>query len=101
MKRLRVSSAAERDLDDVWIYVASHSGSGDIADRLIESLVETFSLLLQVPGVGTLREEIAPGVRGFPVGKYIIYYRESGSYVDIARVLHGMRDQRAAYARTS
>ena len=77
MKRIRVSDPAERDLDDIWRYVVKKSGSMEIADRLVDSITETFRLFAQAPGVGTRRERIAPGVRGFPVGKYIIYYAES------------------------
>jgi toxin ParE1/3/4 len=30
-----------------------------------------------------------PGVRSFPVGNYLIFYRETGQGVEIIRVLHG------------
>ena len=32
----------------------------------------------------------------FPWGKYIVYYRE-GSYIIVSRVIHGIRNQRAAF----
>ena len=38
-----------------------------------------------------------PGVRGFPVGRYIVYYRESGPHLVISRVIHRMRDQKSAF----
>ena len=99
MKRIRVSGPAERDLDDIWRYVVKKSGGMEIADRLIESITETFRLFAQAPGVGTRREEIEPGLRGFPVGNYIIYYAETERHVVILRVLHGMRDQKSAYRK--
>ena len=99
MKRIRVSHPAERDLDDIWYYIVKRSGSMDVADRLVESITETFPLFAQAPGVGTRREEIEPGLRGFPAGKYIIYYAEREREVVISRILHGMRDQKSAHRK--
>jgi plasmid stabilization system protein ParE len=67
MKRIRVSHVAERDLDDIWYYIVKTSGSMEIAGRLGESITETFPLFAQAPQAGTGRDEIAPGLRGFPV----------------------------------
>ena len=97
MKRIRVSAPAEQDLDDIWNYVAKSAVSTDVADRLIDSITRMFSLFAQAPGAGTYREEIAPGIRAFPVANYIIYYTETERHVVIARVLHGMRDQKSAF----
>ena len=55
-------------------------------------------MLAHNPRAGRLRDEIDPGVRSFPAGAYIVYYRlGKGGRVTIARVLHGSRDQAAAY----
>jgi toxin ParE1/3/4 len=99
MRRIRVSRSAERDLDDIWLYIARRSGSVEVANRLIDEITETFSLLARVPGAGTVRDAILPGLRGFPVGNYIVYYSESERRVAITRVLHGMRDQKSAYGK--
>ena len=44
------------------------------------------------PGIGMARDELAPGLRGFPVGDYLIFYRRDRGSIDIVRVLHGSRD---------
>jgi len=97
MKRIRVADLAERDLDKIWYRIATKSGSIEIANGVVESITETFKLFASTPGAGKFRPEIDPGVQGFPVGNYIIYYRESGNYIVISRVIHGMRDQATAY----
>ena len=97
MKRIRVAAPAEEDLDEIWHYIAKNSGSIDIAVGVIDSITGAFPLLAHAPEAGTKRDEIDAGVRGFPVGNYIIYYRESGAYIVIARVIHGMRDQKSNY----
>ncbi len=99
MKRIRVSRPAERDLDDIWHYVGKKSGSIETADRLVDSITEAFHLFAQAPEAGTRRDEIAPGLRGFPVANYIIYYAVTERHLVISRVLHGMRDQRSAYKK--
>ncbi len=93
MKRIRVANLAERDLDKIWHRIATKSGSIEIANSVIESITESFGLFSSTPGAGTIRDEIDPGVRGFPVGSYFIYYREDDRYVIISRVISGMRDQ--------
>jgi len=98
MKRIRVSRLAEQDLDEIWLRTARTSGNTEIADGIVASIVETFRLFARTPEAGARREDIAPGVRGFPIGKFIVYYRVNGKHVVISRVIHGMRDQRNAYS---
>jgi toxin ParE1/3/4 len=67
---------ADSDLDDIWFYVATKSGSLDIADRFIDSITDRFFLLASHPNIGrTWDEDLRPGLRSFPVGEYIIIYR--------------------------
>lgn len=68
MKRIRVSAPAERDLDDIWRHIATESGSIDIANGVVDSITDVFPLFAHTSRVGTKRDEIDEGVRGFPVG---------------------------------
>jgi len=47
---------ADSDLDDIWYYVASKSGSVEIADRFIESITSRFSILASHPNIGRARD---------------------------------------------
>ena len=38
MKRIRVADLAERDLDEIWYYVAKQSQSIEIVNSVVESL---------------------------------------------------------------
>ena len=40
---------ADADLDDIWLYVATESGSMDVANRLIDSITDQFLLLPVTP----------------------------------------------------
>jgi toxin ParE1/3/4 len=83
---------ADADLDDIWYYTAKESGSIEIADRLIDSLTERFWLLARHPHVGRLRDDLRPGMRSFPVGRYIILYRVEDEDVLILNVVAADRD---------
>jgi toxin ParE1/3/4 len=97
VKGLRVSAAAERDLDDIWHYVATNSGSLERANKFVDAITQRLSILAHSPKAGTLRPEIDLDVRGLPVGDYIVYYRENRQWITISRIIHGSRDQDAAY----
>jgi len=92
----RLSDLAERDLDEIWSYVAEDA-SPTTADRLIDAIVDRFEFLVEQPRMGRLRPEFGAGVRSFTVENHVIYYRHDGDVL-IARVLHGRRDQAAAWS---
>ncbi|MBZ5706134.1 MAG: type II toxin-antitoxin system RelE/ParE family toxin [Acidobacteriia bacterium] len=94
--RYRVTRDAEQDLDEIHLYWAKRAGL-EAADRLIDSLVDRFWLLGEYPDAGRPSEDIAAGVRCFPAGTYLIYYRVTRRRTDILHVFHGARDQRQAY----
>jgi toxin ParE1/3/4 len=96
MKRYRVSKEASRDLDEVFAYWGTRAGP-DIADRLIDAITERFWILGEYPDAGRACDDIAPGVKCFPAGKYLIYYRKMRRGVEIAHVLHSSRNQKKAW----
>jgi len=87
------SPQADSDLDEIWYYVASRSGSVDTADRLIDALTGRFALLASHPYIGRARDaDLRPGLRSFSAGEYVIFYRIQDEDVVILRVLRGSRD---------
>lgn len=92
----RLSALAEQDLEEIWSYVAEDA-SPATADRLIDAIIDRFELLAEQPRMGRLRPEFGEGVRSFTVENYVVYYRHEGDVL-VARVLHGRRDQTAAWS---
>lgn len=92
----RLSALAERDLEQIWSYVAENA-SPATADRLMDAIIDRFELLAEQPRMGRLRPEFGVGVRSFTAENHVIYYRHDGDVL-IARVLHGCRDQAAAWS---
>jgi toxin ParE1/3/4 len=89
----RLAPQAVEDLDGIWSYVATESGSVETANRLIDSITSRFFLLAHYPYMGRVRDEdFGNGTRSFPVGEYVIVYRVQEPNVLILRVVHGHRD---------
>jgi toxin ParE1/3/4 len=87
--RLRRTAQAEEDLIDIWSYIARDNPSA--ADRLLDALDMKSQALARNPKMGMARDDIHPGVRHFPVGNYIILYRDLGNGVEVVRYVHGRR----------
>ncbi len=98
--RYRVSRDAEQDLDEIFLYWARRVGL-KVADRLVDRLTDRFWLLDEHPGAGRSAEDIAAGVRCFPAGKYLIYFRKMSRVIDILHVFHGARDQKRSFRKAA
>lgn len=94
-KRYTLSSQARQDLIDIKNYIARDSL--DRAEAFLKSIAERFQKLANSPGMGTRYEELAPTLRGFPVGNYIIFYRPTEQGISIERILSGYRDLDALF----
>jgi toxin ParE1/3/4 len=98
--KYRVSKDAEQDLDGIFRYWAKRA-SLKVADRLIDSIADRFWLLSEYPEAGKPSDEIAAGVKCFPAGKYLIYYRLTRRGTDILHIFHSAQDQRRAFRKAA
>jgi plasmid stabilization system protein ParE len=99
VKKLRISAAAERDLDAIRYYIATRSGHPDTASRFVESLVTRLSVLAPSPKAGKARARIEGDLRALPLGRYIAYYHERARIVVVSRIIHGSREQASAFSK--
>lgn len=92
MKRGAVARSPQAQLDvlDAGLYIAD--GDPLAADRFVDSIHSTFCRLAQYPKLGRAGPELAPDLRSFPHGNYVVFYRPTSTGVLIVRVLHGSRD---------
>ena len=86
---------AETDILEIWDYIADDSLTA--ADRWVDQLDEQFRVLATQPMMGRARNELAPGVRSFPCGRYVVFYVPLDDGIDVVRVLHGARDIDAVF----
>jgi toxin ParE1/3/4 len=95
MGSVRLSAHAARDLEQIWAYIAQDSPVA--ADRFLDRIHRTCLRLADVPRIGRLRNELAKGLRSFPIGRYVIFYRVGGGGIEVARVLSGYQDIEALF----
>ncbi len=81
---------ARSDLAEIWDYIADDSE--ERADAFIDTIDQKLRALAARPGMGRFRDELVDGLRSFPVGRYVIFYRTLPEAIEIVRVLHGARD---------
>jgi toxin ParE1/3/4 len=95
MPRVTRRPLAAADISEVWDYIADDSLVA--ADRWVDRLDKQFGLLATQPLMGRARDELAPGVRSLPFGRYVIFYAPLDDGIDVVRVLHGARDIDAVF----
>ena len=90
MNEYNVSSRAERDLREIYEYIAkdNRSAAGDMMQRFHA----TFSLLVSNSAMGERRDELLSGIRCMTLVSYVIFFRPTTNGVEIVRVIHGARD---------
>jgi toxin ParE1/3/4 len=95
MKTIRVAERAQKDLIEIWEYVARENPES--AERLLQTFREKFELLLSHPLIGRERNEIFIGLRSFPAGRYVIFYQPMDYGIEVLRVRHGASDLRGLF----
>ncbi len=88
-RRVFLSPQAEDDLSDIWAYIALERQAPLSADRFIAKLQAKANALARSPRMGRQRQDLGEGVRSLSFGRYLIFYREAPSGIEIARVLSG------------
>ena len=91
---VRLSLAANNDLDEIFSYVSGILSAEQTAKKLMREIHETILSLAQMPHRFSLSLDATLAQRGYRralVKKYVILYLidEDEKRVDIARIFHG------------
>lgn len=90
MQNYIVTESAEADILEILLFIADDNR--DAAISLFEKFNKHFELLARMPEAGRIRDDLIPGLRSFPEGNYLIYYKIFDDQVAIIRVIHSARD---------
>ncbi|AGK58677.1 plasmid stabilization system protein [Hyphomicrobium denitrificans 1NES1] len=92
MVEVVTSRRAEEELREIWRYIAADSP--DAADRVLLRIDAKLSALREFPDIGTMRDDIRPGVRMLVEGNYLLLYEhnEADSIIELVSVVDGRRD---------
>ena len=86
------SARAEIDLIEIWVHIAKDDPLA--ADRQLDLIDEACQMLAGHQHAGKGRDDLARGLRFFPVGNYLVFYTVRDDGITVVRVLHGARDYR-------
>ncbi|MBE6442203.1 MAG: type II toxin-antitoxin system RelE/ParE family toxin [Desulfovibrio desulfuricans] len=86
----RLTPLAEADLEEIWLYTFRR-WSPEQADAYVRGIMAAIAGLARGDKVG-LRTDVRPGYRKYRAGMHVIYFRRSGEFVDVIRILHERMD---------
>ena len=95
MSRVLRRPLAERDLREIWKYIAQLNDTA--ATKLLMQIDAKLSLLADNPLIGRKREDLRPNLRSFAFRRYAIYYHPRGGGIELVRVVHAARHVNAAF----
>ncbi|MEO6835827.1 MAG: type II toxin-antitoxin system RelE/ParE family toxin [Candidatus Tumulicola sp.] len=87
MPRVDYSERALGDLNAIYSYITEDSI--DIAEAVLESILDVVKMLERAPRAGRLRLEHGSDIRTVPVYPFIVFYRslKADSVVQVLRVI--------------
>jgi plasmid stabilization system protein ParE len=92
------SARARQDVEREWHYLHTNAGAAT-ADRLLDALEKTSSLLISSPHIGTLYNPRAPRTQfvrrlplSLPFGRWLLFYESTETGIFVHRLAHGARD---------
>ena len=86
-----LSPEALQDLQDIWDFITLDNENA--ADQLEDEFFSAFEKLSRQPRMGHIRPDWTErDARFWPVGSYLIVYRERTGALQILAILHGSRD---------
>jgi toxin ParE1/3/4 len=96
MSSYSFSDEAVRDLDEICNYIAKNNASA--ASKVFDAIRKKCKIVANFPNMGKSYEKLAPGLRGFTVDDYIIFYYPREDGIDVTRVISGYRDLEALFS---
>jgi toxin ParE1/3/4 len=93
------SPESRQDILEIAHYIALDNPSA--AEQLVDQFDDVLNMLARNPLAGRIRDDLAKDLRSFAVKSYILFYRAKIDGIELVRVLHGARDLRQLFKRSS
>ena len=90
LRRVRLLNQAASDLKAIWFSISQLNPVS--ADQFVVRVMDRIDELSTMPERMPLHPEIAPDVRMFVEGKYLVLFRVIGDEVAVVRVVFGAMD---------
>ena len=86
MPTIKRTPESLQDYRDIWQFIARDNI--EAANRMLDQIDAKLESFLSMPQSGTPRDEFSPGLRSFPVGNYIVFYRPVEDGIALLRVFN-------------
>jgi toxin ParE1/3/4 len=96
MVNFQLTELAKQDLRSIGRYTQTTWGRAQ-RNTYLAKIDAAFQLLAMEPQLGKSCDDLRPGYRKYPVGKHLIFYRQSPDRLEIIRVLHHRMDIEARF----
>ncbi len=90
MARVVLRRAAIGDLREIASYIARDNP--ERAESFVDEIEAACQVWADVPLAGSDRSDIDVGLRSFPHGNYVIFYRPRTDGISVVHVIHSKRD---------
>jgi toxin ParE1/3/4 len=87
MVNFQLTELAKQDLRSIGRYTQATWGRAQ-RNTYLARIDESFHLLAVEPQLGKSGEDLRGGYRKYPVGRHLIFYRQSLDGVEVIRILH-------------
>ena len=95
MPDYKLTEAAKMDLRGISQYTKKEWGKDQ--EKVYREIIRAaLGVIAKTPKMGQKRDELAEGLRSFPVGQHIAYYVERKGKIEVARILHPAMDSEKA-----
>ena len=91
MRRLRLTPAARRDLDEIWAYTEANWGPTQ-AERYLRLLQATCADLASGHRHAQAAGHIRQGYFRAAVQSHVVFFKTSSGFLDVIRILHRRMD---------
>jgi antitoxin ParD1/3/4/toxin ParE1/3/4 len=100
MAKWVLSPLAREELEAILEFVATESGSDDVARRVAGDFVAALDKLAVSPRIGWQRAHLTgASTRWWRVHRYLLVYHPESQPLRVIRILHGARDLERIFRR--
>ena len=96
MVNFQLTELAKQDLRSIGRYTQTTWGR-EQRNTYLAKIDAAFQLLAMEPQLGKSCDDLRAGYRKYPVGKHLIFYRQSVDGLEIIRILHQRMDIEARF----
>ena len=96
MVNFQLTELAKQDLRSIGRYTQTTWGR-EQRNIYLAKIDAAFQLLTMEPQLGKSCDDLRAGYRKYPVGKHLIFYRQSANSLEIIRILHERMDITARF----